>query len=199
MIGAGPTKAVTGPAVVGGSDHGVAGITRWRRNDRNERNRHAGRSGFTRRRSRRTAHAFGRRMQRVPADLRNLERGIVRRHLSFTSPSIQPRPLWSLSSRGPRERHQLHADADAEEGPRPSSLERRRRAGLRCISEHGIETTALAIGIGADARQHDTVGRWRPRSGLVCQLDLGRDQHVSCGQHARRLSPQSADCPSRNR
>ena len=60
---------------------------------------------------------------------------------------------------------QLHADADAEEGPALAVhgfFERGRHAG------NGFEP-ALAIGVGADARQHDAVGgrAHRPRFALT--------------------------------
>ena len=50
--------------------------------------------------------------------------------------------------------HELHADADAEE--RPATLTHRLLQGVD-HSRHGIEA-APAIGKGADAGQHDTIG-----------------------------------------
>ena len=54
----------------------------------------------------------------------------------------------------PARRHQLHADADAEERPAAAAhrvLERLHHAG------HGVEAAAT-IGEGADAGQHDVLG-----------------------------------------
>ena len=73
--------------------------------------------------------------------------------MARTSPPIQPRPSVTSNSR-PRVGHELHADADAEERAALAAhgfLERVAHAG------HGLEA-ALAVGEGADAREHDAIG-----------------------------------------
>ncbi len=91
-------------------------------------------------------------LQRVPAHVRDLERGIARRdgaHLA-ADPAQAVGDLELQATLG----HELHADADAEERAALAAhgfLERLAHAG------HGLEA-ALAIGEGADARQHDAVG-----------------------------------------
>ena len=90
----------------------------------------------------------------VPAHMRDLEAGPGRdRHDLARDPAEARR--WSRYSR-PRVGHQLHADADAEE--RLAALDHRRAAGPRPCPARAVEAGA-AVGEGADARQHDAVGR----------------------------------------
>ena len=88
--------------------------------------------------------------------------------ISLTSPAIQPKPARHGLFQ-PALGHQLHADADAEERPR-----RWRRPFLDRLdhARHGVEPGA-AVGIGADARQHDAVGGAHAL-GIGGQVDLGR-------------------------
>ena len=122
--------------------------------------------------------------QRVPADLRDLERGIGRCHLddiAFYPAETLRRGLFK-AARG----HQLHANADPEER---SALvlddidDRVMHAGNR------IEPAA-AVGIGADPRKYDPVGRGHPVC-LIGQLDrhvknsLARRAFESLGRRAQ--------------
>ena len=73
--------------------------------------------------------------------------------MARTSPPIQSSPSVALELETAA-RHELHADADAEERP---ALDAHRVFQRLAHARHGFEA-ALAVGEGADARQHDTVG-----------------------------------------
>ncbi len=112
-------------------------------------------------------------LQLVPAHMRNLERLVLGRRSPPPRPRIQPRPSVVCEFE-PARRHQLHADADAEKGPRFADdrlFQRRAHAG------HGHEP-ALAIGEGADAGQHDAVGRGH-HLGVAGHLDVGRKPRLA--------------------
>ena len=105
-------------------------------------------------------------LDRVPADLRDFQRRIGR--LDLLDVAGDPAEAARHGLFQPALRHQLHADADAEERPRPGDgylLDRLGHAG------HGVEPGA-AVGIGADARQHDAVGGAHAL-GIRRQVDLG--------------------------
>src|SRR5690242_11064079 len=90
--------------------------------------------------------------ERVPAHVRNLQAGIVRRdavHLSGDPPESIRHLIFA-----PALGHQLHADADPEERPplAPHCLLQRLDHAVECIE------AAAAIGEGADPWQHDAVG-----------------------------------------
>ncbi len=102
--------------------------------------------------------------QRIPADLGNLEPRIRRRH--FDNITLDPSKSVAHGFFQPAGGHELHADADAEEG-----------VGLffdgfdECLMHagNGIQTRP-AIGIGADTGQDDAVRRGDV-IGLVGQID----------------------------
>src|SRR3990170_783013 len=100
-------------------------------------------------------------IKRVPAHMRDLERGIAGRdrpHLAF-----DPAEPWRQPMFKPAHRHELKADADAEK--RFPALPH----GLFKGFDHAgnIDQALAAIGEGADARQHDALG-------LAQILGLGR-------------------------
>ena len=82
----------------------------------------------------------------------------------------------------PRRGQQLHADADAEERPRPAVhglVQRIDQAG------NGVEA-ALAVGESADARQHDAVGP-------AHDLGVGGEHDVRAGATLARGALQGLD------
>ncbi len=113
-------------------------------------------------------------LDRVPADLRDFQRRIGR--LDLLDVAGDPAEAARHRLFQPALRHQLHADADAEERPRLGDrrlLDRLDHAG------HGVEAGA-AIGIGADAGQHDAVGGAHA-FGIGGQVDLGGDARFARG------------------
>ncbi|MCY1311985.1 hypothetical protein D9M70_623630 [compost metagenome] len=104
--------------------------------------------------------------ERVPADLRDLQCGISGRHLD----DIAGDPAEAVGDGlfEPARRHQLHADADAEE--RPGGLFH--RFGQRLLHAVDGGKATAAVGIGTDTRKHDAVGARHPLR-LVGEVDLG--------------------------
>ncbi len=183
------TMAVTGPP------WSVTASTSSRRGrrpaHRNARNRHAGRRARSRCPS--SSGWSCRLCQRVPAHMRDLERGVVghdQRDIARESSRAPASTIVFEPARG----QQLHADADAEERAAALALhdllQRLDHAG------HGVEA-APAIGEGADARQHDPVGGAHLLR-IAGDADRRGDARFA-SPPARRPWRPSADCPSRNR
>ena len=77
-------------------------------------------------------------VERVPAHVRNFQVG-SRGAIGFTSPAIQPKPSGDIMFE-PAGRHELHADADAEERLAAGDdllLQRLAHAGNRHQSDDG--------------------------------------------------------------
>src|SRR6185437_16071827 len=90
--------------------------------------------------------------QLVPTDLRNLECGIRRRHAHHLA--ANPAQYTVISEFAAHIRHQLHADADAEEWNTLAD-----DSFIQDIDHtRHRRQTGHAIGKGADARQHDPIG-----------------------------------------
>ena len=90
-------------------------------------------------------------LQRVPAHVRDLQ---PRRRLDRRDVAADPVEAGDRLVFEPARRHQLHADADAEE--RPSTLAHRV---FQRVDHAGDSVEAAAtIGEGADAGQHDVIG-----------------------------------------
>ena len=119
-------------------------------------------------------------VQRVPAHVRDLQRGVGRldqRHVAGDPAEPRARDVFEAALG-----HQLHADADAEERPAAAAhglLQRLDHAG------HGVEPGA-AVGEGADARQHDAVGR-EHRVGIAGDDDRHRRRPASRAARSKRL------------
>ena len=131
------------------------------------------------------------RLELVPPHMRDLERGIARfdRHHLAGDPA-EARDRLELAA---AIRHQLHADADAE-----------KRAGA---SDHRLAQRRFEAGNGGEHRAGNRQRRRRPAGRRDRRRQPLRARSSprfarrsrSRPPRARRLSPPSADCPSRNR
>ena len=131
-------------------------------------------------------------VQIVPAHMRDFQQGIARPDRR----DVAGDPAQSLGDfiLQTARRHQLHADADAEE----RAAARAHRFFQRLDHAGDRVEAAPAIGEGADAGQHDLIGRARPsRDREVTVTWSGRAPLPE--RRARRPCGRNADCPTRSR
>src|SRR3984957_19161993 len=113
-------------------------------------------------------------IERVPAHMGNFQILLARRNLfDVAGDPVEAVGGDVLLAAG---RHQLHADADAEERPRLASHRLRHRL------DHAVERVkpSAAIGEGTDARQHNAVGA-KHHFGIAGHHNLLRIFHAAAG------------------